>query len=76
MVFPVVLFILTRFGLLALAGAFFTSTLVSESPLTADFGAWQARATVLPVVVVLGLALTDFTMALAGRSLAAGLFKE
>jgi serine/threonine-protein kinase len=65
----VLLLVLTRGGLLALATALFYMFILFEMPFTLDFSAWYAPRA-LPVVVALaGLALFAFHTSLAGKPL-------
>ena len=58
---------LMRFGLLTLAFAFFTWVVLVSMPLTTNFWAWFASATILVGVVLLGVAFFGFYNSLAGR---------
>ncbi len=64
---PLVLFTLTRFGLLALTVMFYFLGLFQMFPMTSDFSAWYAGPTILPLVVMIGLAAYGFYLSLAGR---------
>ncbi len=55
---------------------FYFMTLM-DFPLTSDLSAWYAGATIVPALVMLGLAAFGFYTPLAGRSLlATDLFQE
>jgi serine/threonine-protein kinase len=69
---PLVLFTLTRFGLLAMTVMFYFLALIGGSPLTSDVGAWYAGPTILLLVVTVGLAAYGFYLSLAGRPLVSG----
>jgi hypothetical protein len=60
-------FLLARFGLLALAGSIFCSTMLSVVPLTADLSAWYASQGVMMALIVTGLAVYACFTATRGR---------
>lgn len=64
-----IVFILFRYGLIALAVAFFANELLSGFPLTLDFSQWYAGTSLLALLCVLALAVFGFCEALAGRPL-------
>ncbi len=65
----VVMVVLMRFGLLALAAAFFVSRLFSRFPITLDFSTWYAAGSLLAMLAVIAVAGYAFHTALAGRPL-------
>ena len=68
----ITLFVLYRFGLLALCAAMFFAHLWVFYPMTTEFGAWYATDFVIGGIVCLTLAGYGFYTSLAGRSLFAG----
>jgi len=75
--FPLVLFTLTRFGLLAMTSMFYTMAMLSGTMLTADFSSWLAGPTIVALLVLTGLVLYGFYTSLAGRAIfATDLFRE
>ena len=62
-------FILTRFGVLALIVAFSVSSTLGNFPLTADFSAWYAGSSLFAIASVLALTAYALFTALAGRPL-------
>lgn len=64
-----VLVVLMRFGLLALAVAFFFSRLLWRFPITVDFSTWYAAGSLLAMLAVMAVAGFGFHSALAGRPL-------
>ena len=59
--------VLRRCGLLAGTVAVLWISLMLEAPLTLDFTSWRAAPTLLVLVVLGGLALGGFRLAMAGR---------
>jgi hypothetical protein len=72
----VVFLLLVRFGLLALAAAFFMMFSLQSTPLTTDLSSWYAPSAIVMVAVVVALALYAFRIALAGRSAFSGLIRD
>jgi serine/threonine-protein kinase len=68
-VYAVAAIVVVRFGLVALASGIFTADLLANVPLTTDFSAWYAGATLFPLLAVAALAVWGFYTALAGRPL-------
>jgi hypothetical protein len=62
-------FILTRFGVLALMVAFSVGSILQDFPLTADFSAWYAGSSLFAIASVLALTGYALYIALAGRPL-------
>ena len=62
-------FILTRFGVLALIVAFSVSAILGDFPLTADFSTWYAGSSLFAIASVLALTAYALYTALAGRPL-------
>jgi serine/threonine-protein kinase len=62
------MFVAVRFGILALAFAQFTKTVLSEAAPTLDLSSWYASRSAPVFVVVLALALYGFRLSLGGRS--------
>lgn len=54
------LWVLTRFGLLAVVTGLFLTQVLNRSPLTLDFGAWYADLSGLGLLTTVGLALLGF----------------
>ena len=63
------LYILHRFGLLALAALYFTDQLADSMPITMPLNAWYAEGGVIAVVAILLFALYGFQMSRAGKPL-------
>jgi predicted Ser/Thr protein kinase len=61
--------ILLRYGLVALAAAFFSVNLLITFPVTADFSTWYAGTTIFALSLLLVIAGLCFHTALAGRKL-------
>ena len=61
------LFLMLRFGLLATVAFGTMSIFISRSVLTTNLGAWYGQSTLVAVVIVSGLALIVFRLALSGR---------
>ncbi len=75
--FPLVLFTLTRFGLLAMTVMFYFFGLIGDTPWTSDVTAWHAGPTIFTLVVMVGIVAYGFYLSLAGRPLvSADLFRE
>ena len=68
----IILFVLLRFGLLALASCFLFIFLFRNYPITSDFSAWYIEATVFVLVITIGLAVYGFYISLAGQPLFRG----
>jgi hypothetical protein len=62
-------FILTRFGILALIVTFSVSSILTSFPLTTDFSAWYAGSSLFAIASVLVLTAYALYTALAGRAL-------
>jgi len=60
-------FLLVRFGILALAIGVFVTSLLLNYPMTLDFSRWYASRTAFVLAVLVGMALYGFRSALAGR---------
>jgi hypothetical protein len=65
----IVLIVLLRFGLLALAVANFTQNVLVSLPLTLDFSAWHIGLSLFILLAFAALAALAFRLALAGRPL-------
>jgi serine/threonine-protein kinase len=63
----IVLYILVRFGILALLFAQFFSNSIVASPFTFDFSRWYAGRSVFAILLILGMWLWGLRLALAGR---------
>jgi hypothetical protein len=61
------IFVLFRFGILAVTAAMFTSHLIADCLLTVDPGRWYFRSSALVLVILAALAVHGFRAALAGR---------
>jgi hypothetical protein len=68
-IYAVAAIVVVRFGLIALASGIFTADLLANVPVTTDFSAWYAGATLVPLLAVAALAVWGFYTALAGRPL-------
>lgn len=62
-------FILVRFGILALMAGFFVFQILRTFPLTADFSTWYAGSSLFAIASVLVLTAYASYTALAGRPL-------
>jgi len=69
MVAAALVFLLMRFGLLAVMVAVFYMLLLRDYPITADWQAWYVEASLFAMLVAGGLALYGFFTSLAGRRL-------
>jgi serine/threonine-protein kinase len=72
----VILFVLLRFGLLALTTCFLFIFLFLNYPITSDFSAWYIEATVFVLMLTIGLAVYGFYISLAGQPLFRGKLLE
>jgi hypothetical protein len=63
----ILIFGLLRFGLLTATVAFFTWSFLFTMPLTSNFSSWFASATILVLIVLLGVAFFGFYNSMAGR---------
>jgi hypothetical protein len=72
----IILFVLLRFGLLALVSCFLFLLLFLNYPITSDFSAWYIEATVFVLAVSIGLAIYGFYISLAGQPLFRGKLLE
>jgi hypothetical protein len=63
----IVVFVLVRFGVLALLFAQFFSNLILTVPFTWDFGRWYATRGVLPILLIIGAWVWGLKLALGGR---------
>ncbi len=63
----VVVFMLVRFGILALLLTQFFANLIIQTPFTLDFGRWYAGREILFVIFMLGIWVWGLKLALAGR---------
>ena len=66
-VYGIVAFVVSRFGLVALAAGIFVADLVGNLPSTANFSAWYASGPIFALVLVAALAFWAFHTSLAGR---------
>jgi hypothetical protein len=62
-------YILIRYGLVAVVVSLFVNALLLGFPLTLDFSKWYAGQSLLALATVLALAVLGFREALAGRAL-------
>ena len=67
-----IVFLLYRYGLLALITALFYFHLLIFFPITSDFSAWYAGDYVLAIIICLGIAVFGFYTSLAGQPLFRG----
>jgi len=67
------IFGLMRFGLLTAVFAFFSFSILDVMPVTTNFSAWFAGATILVVIILLGLGFYGAYTSLAGRPVFKGL---
>jgi hypothetical protein len=63
------LYVLHRFGLVALAALYFTDQLADTMPITLPLNAWYAEGGIIAVVAILLFALYGFQMPRAGKPL-------
>jgi hypothetical protein len=68
----IVIFTLTRFGIMALIVSTFLVTVLLQYPITLDASAWYAGAGLFGLLSVAALAAYGFTIALAGHPLLRG----
>jgi serine/threonine-protein kinase len=69
-VVPIVFLIVTlRYGWLAACFCSFVRSLVFFYPMTANFSAWYAEATIVVLIILVGLILYGFYTSVAGRQL-------
>ena len=61
--------LLIRWGVLPMIVASFIFEVAIHTPLTTDFTAWYSGPTMLALATVLALAISSFSVALAGRPL-------
>jgi hypothetical protein len=71
-----VFLVLTRFGLLALTAMFFMMFSLKAAPISMDLSTWFALPAIVTVLVLFGLAVAAFRIALAGRSAFSGLLRD
>ena len=71
-----VIWVLYRYGLLALISALFVLHLMIFYPITSDFSAWYAGDFILGVIVALALVVFGFYTSLAGQPLFRGAFPD
>jgi serine/threonine protein kinase len=64
---PVLVWILYRFGVLAVAATVMVRIILYDAPLTLDLSAWYATRSVVTLLVLFGLALWGFHLALGGK---------
>jgi hypothetical protein len=64
-----ILWLLIRFGVLPLAVSIVVEYLLDSFPITSDFSAWYAGASILALATVLAIGLWSFRVALGGREL-------
>ncbi len=62
---------LTRYGLVALASAYFVINALLNFPVTLNFSAWYAGTALLPLLAILALAAFSFYTSLGGQKLVA-----
>ncbi len=65
----VLVFVMLRYGLVALIGAAFTYVLLMLYPMTADFSSWYAGTSLTALLIVAAIAAYAWHSALAGRPL-------
>jgi len=61
--------VMLRLGLLAAIVAYSAYTILLNMPITLDFSAWYAGLGMIPVVLLVGVAVYGFRLALAGRKI-------
>jgi putative copper export protein len=62
-------FLLMRYGLVALIAAGAVNSFLLDVPRTLDFSLWYAPMGMLPLVLAAGIAIYGFRISLAGRPL-------
>lgn len=72
----IILFVLVRFGLVALASCFLFLFIFQFYPITSDFSVWYIEATVFVLGLTIGLAIYGFYISLAGQPLFHGKLLE
>jgi hypothetical protein len=65
--FGMVAFALTRFGILTAAAAVYAGVTIVDSPLTTNWSAWYAQIALFEIGTLIALALFGFVTTLAGR---------
>ena len=65
----IAVWLLIRWGVLPMTVASFIAEFVIYTPLTTSLGAWYSGPTLLAIATVLMLAISSFSVALAGRPL-------
>ena len=73
-VFPTMLVVMARFGVLASMAAFLTYHLTIFYPITTELSAWYATDFILCVVFIVALAIYGFWTSLAGQKIFEGSF--
>ncbi len=61
--------VVVRFGLVALAVGLFSTDMLLNVPLTADFSSWYAGNTIFPLLSIAGLAVWGFYTAMGDQQL-------
>jgi len=69
LLYAVAAIVVFRFGFVALAVGLFVTDMLLNVPLTLDLSAWYAGNTLLPLLIIAGLAVWGFYSALAGQKL-------
>jgi serine/threonine protein kinase len=64
-----IIWLLIRFGVLPVAVALVIGIFLGNFPITSDFSAWYAGASILALATVLAIALWSFRVALGGRQI-------
>ena len=72
----VLLFVLTRYGLLALVATFFYIHIWPFYPATTELTAWYATTYIMAVILLVALALYAWRVSLAGQKVISGAFLE
>jgi hypothetical protein len=60
-------FVLTRFGILALAVGLYVAGILISVPITSDFSVWWSGVQVVPLLTIVALAAWSFRVSLGGR---------
>ena len=70
--FLLYLYVLYRFGLVALTVLYFIDQLADQMPLAAPLGAWWAEGGVVAMIVILAVAAYSFYVSRAGKPILGG----
>ena len=75
-VYGLLVFILLRFGLVAVVACLFVANTMTTAVFTANFGAWYGTSSLVVCLCVIGIAVWAFRTSLAGRSVMEGVLGD